>query len=63
VQMVLADQDSRDRNEAAKWLTMRRRLEANPGGHFAKGVQAELPPAPECCVACKREYLAVVCSR
>jgi len=28
--MVLADQDSWDRYEAAKWLTMRRWLEANP---------------------------------
>ncbi|HPW47377.1 MAG TPA: class I SAM-dependent methyltransferase, partial [Rectinema sp.] len=30
VEMVLADQDSWDRYEAAKWLTMRRWLEANP---------------------------------
>ena len=30
VEMVLADQDSWDRYEAAKWLTMRRWLEASP---------------------------------
>ena len=30
VEMVLADQDSWDRYEAAKWLTMRRWLEENP---------------------------------
>jgi hypothetical protein len=35
VEMVLADQDSWDRYEAAKWLTMRRRLEANPDDDFA----------------------------
>ncbi|EPY5226512.1 methyltransferase domain-containing protein, partial [Klebsiella quasipneumoniae] len=31
VEMVLADQEGWDRYEAAKWLTMRRWLEANPG--------------------------------
>lgn len=30
VEMVLADHDGWDRYEAAKWLTMRRWLEANP---------------------------------
>ena len=36
VEMVLADQDGWDRYEAAKWLTMRRWLEANPDDELAK---------------------------
>ena len=36
VEMVLADQDGWDRYEAAKWLTMRRWLDANPGDEFAQ---------------------------
>jgi hypothetical protein len=36
VEMILADQDGWDRYEAAKWLTMRRWLEANPDDEFAK---------------------------
>ena len=42
VEMVLADQDDWDRYEAAKWLTMRRWLEANPDDEFAKDVRAKL---------------------
>ena len=43
VEMVLADQAlGRDRYEAAKWLTMRRWLEADPDDEFAKGVRAKL---------------------
>jgi SAM-dependent methyltransferase len=42
VEMVLADQDSWDRYEAAKWLTMRRWLDANPDDDFAKDVRARL---------------------
>ena len=38
VEMVLADQDGWDRYEAAKWLTMRRWLDANPGDEFAPEV-------------------------
>ncbi|MEG6508394.1 class I SAM-dependent methyltransferase [Methyloligella sp. 2.7D] len=57
VEMVLADQDSWDRYEAAKWLTMRRWLEANPGDDFAKEVRAELTSAPERYAAYAREYL------
>ena len=41
VEMVLADQEGWDRYEAAKWLTMRRWLEANPDDEFAKDVRAD----------------------
>ncbi len=57
VEMVLADQDSWDRYEAAKWFTMRRWLEANPGDDFAKDVRAELTSAPGRYAAYTREYL------
>ena len=57
VEMVLADQDSWDRYEAAKWLTMRRWIEANPDDEFAKEVRAELTAAPERYAAYTREYL------
>ncbi|MCE5229838.1 class I SAM-dependent methyltransferase [bacterium] len=57
VEMVLANQDSWDRYEAAKWLTMRRWLDANPDDDFAKEVRAELTPAPERYAAYTREYL------
>ncbi|AWJ90306.1 SAM-dependent methyltransferase [Azospirillum baldaniorum] len=46
VEMVLADQDGWDRYEAAKWLTMRRWLDANPGDDFAKDVRAKLTSEP-----------------
>jgi len=57
VEMVLADQDGWDRYEAAKWLTMRRWLEANPDDEFAKDVQARLASEPERYAAYTREYL------
>ena len=57
VEMVLADQDSWDRYEAAKWLTMRRWLEANPDDEFAKEVRAQLTSEPERYAAYTREYL------
>ena len=57
VEMVLADQDSWDRYEAAKWLTMRRWLEANPDDAFAQEVRAALTSEPERYAACTREYL------
>src|SRR5512139_2310759 len=47
VEMVLADQDGWDRYEAAKWLTMRRWLEANPDDEFAKEVRAKLTSEPK----------------
>ena len=57
VEMVLADQDSWDRYEAAKWLTMRRWLEANPGDELAKDVRAQLTAEPERYATHTREYL------
>ena len=57
VEMVLADQDGWDRYEAAKWLTMRRWLDANPGDEFAKDVRATLTSEPERYAAYTREYL------
>lgn len=46
VEMVLADQDGWDRYEAAKWLTMRRWLDANPGDDFADDIRAKLTSEP-----------------
>ena len=57
VEMVLADQDGWDRYEAAKWLTMRRWLEANPSDELAKEVRAHLTLGPERHAAYTREYL------
>jgi len=57
VEMVLADQDGWDRYEAAKWLTMRLWLEANPDDDFAKDVRALLASEPERHAAYTREYL------
>ncbi|PWV65652.1 SAM-dependent methyltransferase [Plasticicumulans acidivorans] len=57
VEMVLADQDGWDRYEAAKWLTMRRWLEANPDDEFAKEVRAQLSSEPERYATYTREYL------
>ncbi|MCP3175937.1 class I SAM-dependent methyltransferase [Desulfuromonas sp. KJ2020] len=57
VEMVLADKDSWDRYEAAKWLTMRRWLEANPDDTFAKEVRAQLTSEPARYAAYTREYL------
>lgn len=57
VEMVLADRESWDRYEAAKWLTMRRWLEANPDDDFAEEVRAGLASEPERYAAYTREYL------
>jgi SAM-dependent methyltransferase len=57
VEMVLADQDSWDRYEAAKWLTMRRWLDANPDDELAKDVRARLTSEPERYATYTREYL------
>ncbi len=57
VEMVLADQEGWDRYEAAKWLTMRRWLEANPDDDFAKDIRAQLTSEPKRYAAYKREYL------
>jgi len=57
VEMVLADQDGWDRYEAAKWLTMRRWLEANPDDELAGEVRSRLTSEPERYAAYTREYL------
>jgi SAM-dependent methyltransferase len=57
VEMVLADQEGWDRYEAAKWLTMRRWLEANPGDDLAKEVRAQLTLEPKRYASYTREYL------
>jgi SAM-dependent methyltransferase len=57
VEMILADQDGWDRYEAAKWLTMRRWLEANPADDLAADVRAKLTTEPERYAAYTREYL------
>ncbi len=57
VEMVLTNQDDWDRYEAAKWLTMRRWLEANPDDELAEEVRSRLSSEPARHVACTREYL------
>ncbi len=57
VEMVLANHDDWDRYEAAKWLTMRRWLEANPNDAFAKEVRDQLTSEPKRYAAYTREYL------
>ena len=57
VEMALADQDGWDRYEAAKWLTMRRWLDAHPADEFAKTVRAELDAEPVRHATYTREYL------
>ncbi len=57
VEMVLANQDGWDRYEAAKWLTMRRWLEANPADELAAEVRAMLTSEPKRYAAYTREYL------
>jgi SAM-dependent methyltransferase len=57
VEMVLAGQDDWDRYEAAKWLTMRQWLEANPDDELAGDVRDRLSSEPERYAAFTREYL------
>ncbi|HOJ04862.1 MAG TPA: class I SAM-dependent methyltransferase [Bacteroidota bacterium] len=57
VEMVLADQDGWDRYEAAKWLSMRRWLDANPDDAFAVEVRAVLSAEPVRYATYTREYL------
>jgi len=57
IEMVLANQDGWDRYEAAKWLTMRRWLEANPDDALAPEVEEKLRSEPERYAAYTREYL------
>ena len=57
VELVLADHEGWDRYEAAKWLTMRRWLEANPDDDFAKEVRTQLTLEPKRYTTYSREYL------
>ncbi|GFO64043.1 SAM-dependent methyltransferase [Geomonas paludis] len=57
VEMVLADQDGWDRYEAAKWLTMRRWLEANRDDELFNEVRSQLTSEPERYATYTREYL------
>lgn len=57
VEMVLADQDGWDRYEAAKWLTMRRWLEANTDDPLLEEVRTQLTLEPERYASYTREYL------
>ena len=57
VEMVLADQEGWDRYEAAKWLTMRRWLDANPDDEMAGEVRTQLTLEPKRHAAYTREYL------
>jgi len=57
VEMMLADQDGWDRYEAAKWLTMRRWLTANPDDELAGDVRATLTSEPTRYATYTREYL------
>ncbi|MHB9756591.1 SAM-dependent methyltransferase [Streptomyces sp. BYX5S] len=57
VEMMLADQDSWDRYQAAQWLTMRRWLDAHPDDEMAAEVRAELTAEPVRYTRYQREYL------
>jgi SAM-dependent methyltransferase len=57
VEMVLADQEGWDRYEAAKWLTMRRWLDANAEDELADDVRSRLTSEPERYATFTREYL------
>lgn len=55
--MVLANPDGWDRYEAAKWLTMRRWLQANPNDELAPEVRTLLTTEPPRHVTYTRPYL------
>lgn len=57
VEMVLADQDSWDRYQAAQWLNIRRWLDRNPDDELAPQLRAELATGPVSYVRYRREYL------
>jgi SAM-dependent methyltransferase len=57
VEMVLADREGWDRYEGAKWLTLRRWLDANPDDDLAQEVRARLTAEPARYAANTREYL------
>jgi len=57
VEMVLADQDSWDRYQAAQWLTMRNWLDTNPEDELAEQVRTELSTEPARYAQYTREYV------
>ncbi|MCL2424144.1 MAG: class I SAM-dependent methyltransferase, partial [Micrococcales bacterium] len=57
VEMVLADQDSWDRYQAAQWFTMRTWLEENPDDELADQVRNELRTEPAVYARSTREYV------
>ncbi|MCH8559846.1 SAM-dependent methyltransferase [Nesterenkonia sp. DZ6] len=57
VEMVLADQDSWDRYQAAQWLNLRRWLDENPADELAAEVRDELTREPVRYTRYQREYL------
>lgn len=57
VEMVLADQDSWDRYQAAQWLNLRRWLDDNPGDERAAEVRAELSTDPVRYARYQRDHL------
>lgn len=57
VEMVLADQDSWDRYQAAQWLNLRRWLDDNADDELAGEVRAELATEPVRYARYTREYL------
>jgi len=57
VEMMLADQDSWDRYQAAQWLNIRRWLDRNPDDELAAELRAELTEEPARYTRYQREYL------
>lgn len=57
VEMVLADQQSWDRYQAAQWLTMRRWLDGHPDDELAAEVRDELATGPARYAATTREHV------
>jgi SAM-dependent methyltransferase len=57
VEMVLADEHSWDRYEAAQWLNIRRFLDANPDDPIADELRRELDAAPLLHVRFQRAWL------
>ena len=57
VEMVLADQDSWDRYQAAQWLNLRRWLDENPDDELVTDVRDELVAGPARYARYVREYL------
>lgn len=57
VEMMLADQDSWDRYQAAQWFNLRCWLDQNPDDELASEVRAELATGPARYVQHIREYL------